>query len=280
MNVNKKIRQHVIEKRMKFLNILKKKNYGLINRNKIIQNIITRNRIKASYPLKNNYNIIIPLNIFQTWHTKNLPTTMAKSVELIKKTNPRFNHELFDDDDCREFIKNNFNPDVLNAFDRLVPGAYKADLWRYCILYIKGGIYLDIKYMPINGFRFVTLTEKEHWVLDVDNNGIYNALIVAKAGNQILLKAINQIVEHVKNRYYGSGPLEPTGPLLLSRFFTSDQKHELDMKHNFYNSFDNRFILYNNYHIFKSYSDYLMEHGINQKIEHYSTLWKKRQIYK
>ena len=239
-----------------------------------------KNALSVSYPKKSHYNNIIPLNIFQTWHSKNLPPIMSKNVEFIKQSNPAFNYMLFDDDDCREFINQNFKGDVLHAFDTLIPGAYKADLWRYCVLYINGGIYVDIKYMPINGFKLIALTEKEHWVLDIDNNGIYNALIVAKPGNDILLQAINNIVQNVKHRYYGNSGLEPTGPLLLAKLFSSEEKHALDMKHAFYISFQYRFILFNNYHVFKSYNEYLDEHSQNQKVQHYSILWSQRQVYK
>ena len=45
---------------------------------------------------------------------------------------------------CREFIKVNFNPLVLKAYDTLIPTAYKADLFRLCVLYINGGIYGDL----------------------------------------------------------------------------------------------------------------------------------------
>ena len=226
-----------------------------------------------------NYNPVIPLNIYQTWHTKNLPPKMLQSVNLIKNLNPRFNYQLFDDNDCREFIKNNFDQSVLHAFNSLIPGAYKADLWRYCVLYKNGGIYLDIKYRPLNNFRFIIMTEKEHWVLDVDNIGIYNALMVCKAGNEILLKAINKIVENVKNKFYGSNPLEPTGPLLLSKLFNLGEKQMFDMTHSFYNSYENRFIHFNNYIIFKSYSGYLREHTNNKKVGHYHDLWLKKRIY-
>jgi mannosyltransferase OCH1-like enzyme len=235
--------------------------------------------LSISYPAKPHYNNIIPLNIYQTWHSKNLPPIMAKNVEFIKQSNPAFNYMLFDDDDCMEFIKTNFKSDVLNAFNTLIPGAYKADLWRYCVLYINGGIYLDIKYMPINGFKFISLTEKEHWVLDIDNNGIYNALIVAKPRNVILLQAIDKIVSNVKNRYYGNSCLEPTGPLLLAKLFDTEQKHAIDMKHAFYISMKFRFILFNNYYVFKSYNEYLDEHSQNQKVQHYSILWNQHNIY-
>ena len=33
--------------------------------------------------------------------------------------------------DQEEFIKNNYSSDILYAYDNLIPGAYKADLFRY-----------------------------------------------------------------------------------------------------------------------------------------------------
>ena len=134
-------------------------------------------KLTISYPLKEKYDIIIPPNIFQTWHTKFLPPQMSKAVNTIRILNPGFNYFLFDDNDCREFIKTHFKPDVLDAYDSLIPGAYKADLWRYCVLFIHGGIYMDIKYTPLNGFKFINLTEKEHFVSDIDNVNIVIPLV-------------------------------------------------------------------------------------------------------
>jgi mannosyltransferase OCH1-like enzyme len=235
---------------------------------------------KISYPLKRYYNPVIPLNIYQTWHTKNLPPLMKNAVNKIIYNNPRFNYQLFDDDDCRNFIKDNFDINVLNAFDSLIPGAYKADLWRYCILYKNGGVYLDIKYAPVNGFKFINLMEKEHWVLDMDKNGIYNALIVCKPNNEILLRAINKVVENVKNKFYGSNCLHPTGPIMLAEFFTQSDKNNFDMYHDIYQSIENRFVFFNGYIIFKNYNDYLNEQRNNEKIGHYSGLWGSRNIYR
>jgi mannosyltransferase OCH1-like enzyme len=205
---------------------------------------------------------------------------MHHAVNHIKSNNPRFNYYLFDDNDCREFIKNNFPEDVLYAYDSLVPGAYKADLWRYCILYKEGGIYIDIKYKPLNQFKFINLTESEHWVLDADGHGIYNALIVSKPNNHILLQAINQIVENVKNRYYGSNCLEPTGPHLLARYFNQHEKSNFDMRHNFIDNMNNRFIYFHDYLVLKSYNGYLEEHSNHQIVPHYSILWSQRNIYR
>jgi mannosyltransferase OCH1-like enzyme len=98
---------------------------------------------------------------------------MNDCVNSIKTKNPDFIHHLFDDDDCRNFIKDNFPEDVLYAYDTLIPGAYKADLWCYCILYKKGGIYLDIKFNCVNDFDFKELLYNEHFVLDKNKIGIY-----------------------------------------------------------------------------------------------------------
>jgi mannosyltransferase OCH1-like enzyme len=235
---------------------------------------------KIPYPVKANYNMNIPTNIFQTWHSKILPPLMHNATVKIQKLNPRFNYYLYDDNDCYTFIQKNFNADVLHAYNKLKPGAYKADLWRYCILYKFGGIYLDIKYVPVNNFRFINLIEKEHWVLDIDNNNIYNALIVSLPGNPILLKAINKIVENVKNNYYGPSALHPTGPGLLSQYFTEKEKKQFDMKHDIILSdLNNRIIYFNNYIILKSYNNSLKEKQNFQKVKYYANLWHEKNIY-
>ena len=257
-----------------FINLSKK------NNNNIDQKILLveiYKKLKNIYPLKRIYNNIIPLNIYQTWHTKNLPPKMLDNINKIKLNNPAFKHYLYDDNDCRKFIQENYNNDVLNAFDNLIPGAYKADLWRYCILYKYGGIYLDIKYKPHNKFKFINLTEKEHFVFDIDNESIYNALMVSLPNNQELLTAINSIVYNVKNKFYGNTPLEPTGPGLLKKIIKSNI---VDMKHNYYNNYNNRYIEYNNYIIFKTYDGYLDECEKFKKTEHYSNLWRQKRIYK
>jgi len=187
-----------------------------------ILNKISKEYLIDSFPIKEKYNSIIPKNIFQTWCTKELPLKMKENMELLKQQNPEFRHFLFDDDDCREFIQDNFSSDVLHAFDSLIPGAYKADLWRYCVLYIYGGIYLDIKFHCINGFKLIALTEEENFSRDRPEGCLYNGLIAVLPKNEILLKCIYQIISNVKNKYYGERDLFITGPGLLGSYFTSE----------------------------------------------------------
>jgi mannosyltransferase OCH1-like enzyme len=231
--------------------------------------------------LKNDYKPIMPLKIFQTWYTKNLPDKMRQRVEKLKAQNPRFEHHLFDNNDCREFIKKHFNVDVLNAYDSLIPGAYKADLWRLCVIYIHGGIYLDIKLQCINGFKLVELTEKNHFVSDrVPPLSIYNALLACQRGHPFLLMGIFKIVENVKNKHYGKCPLEPTGPIMLGNLIRSHKlKLNIDLKH--YE--DGGFLIHKNRFVISTeYPEYNNERG-NQynalKTKRYNLLWNERRIY-
>jgi len=181
---------------------------------------------------KKEINSIIPLKIYQTWYTKDLQEILLQSIQLLKSQNPEFEFYLYDDNDCRKFIETYFDSSVLRAFDALIPGAYKADLFRYCILYIYGGIYLDIKYYGINGFKFITLTEKEYLVRDLETSGggIYNALMICKPGNVLLWEAIQRIKYNVETKFYGNITLEPTGPILLKQLLISSSScDELDL---------------------------------------------------
>ena len=239
------------------------------------------------------YNPVVPLNIFQTWSTKNLPPIMSNVVDLIKKNNPLFEHSLYDDNERRSFIEEYFEKDVLKAYDTLIPNAYKADLWRYCVLYIHGGIYLDVKFVQLEGFNLLELTEKEHFVKDREDQydeagkvikGIFNGFIVSKSNNPILLQCIEQIVKNVTNRFYGKNPLTVTGPQMMIQFFYPETDDDVDLHINFIPNAKG-FVKYviknkNNDDLFIDYDDYRMEQFIYKTKRHYTVLWEEKSIYK
>jgi mannosyltransferase OCH1-like enzyme len=235
------------------------------------------------FKVKSDYQSVIPLKIFTHWHTLELPEIMTKNYNKMKNDNPEFEHYLYSDTQCREFIKENFDQEILNTYDGLIPYSYKSDLWRFCVLYTYGGIYVDIKYNCINGFKYIALTEKEHFCLDLKNsgNGIYTNPIVVKPGNIKMLNCINKIKENVRNKYYGNTALEPTGPLLLSTFFTNEEKINLQLQHEKFCYKDKIFyyIMYLDTYILKIYNEYREEQSKHQNQEHYHILWTERNIY-
>jgi FkbM family methyltransferase len=227
----------------------------------------------------------IPLKIFQTWYTKNISTEMQLCIDDLKSKNTEFEYFLFDDNDCIEFIKNNFDERVLDAYNNLIPGAYKADLWRYCVMYIYGGIYLDIKFNCINDFKLLELTDKEYYVNDLrlhpygnePYKGLWNGLIVSKPNNKIMIKCINQIVFNSEHSYYGLGIYDPTGPVLLGSFFTNEEKEKNILKRSYYANINHNGVTMNDRMILNEYKEYRTE---KQQSEHYTSAWWARRIYK
>ena len=192
-------------------------------------NFILYKSLLKPFDVKISYNSKIPLNLYTCWHSKDLPPLMQQNYLELVINNPEFKHFLYDENECREFIKDNFDENVLNAYNSLIPCSYKSDLWRFCVLYINGGIYLDIKYKCVNGFKFIALTEKEYFVRDRPENCVYTALIVTMPKNQIMLDCINKIVENVKNKYYGISSLHPTGPGVLGLYFSKEDINKLQL---------------------------------------------------
>ena len=264
---------------------------NILENNKTNKNALTpaltsaiQNQMTRPYRhLKPHYCPVIPLHIYQTWSTKNLKPAMLQRVEELKAQNPAFGHHLYDDADCREFIKEHFKPDVLDAYDKLIPGAYKADLWRLCVLFINGGIYMDIKLACINGFKLIELTEAEHLVLDrLPPLSIYNALMVARPGNPLLYQAIRRIVSNVQNRFYGSNALEPTGPLMLGNLVLSmanSQIVNIDIKHyknGGYLIYKNQFVISTEY---PEYNSERLTTYNSKATKRYDLLWNEHRIY-
>ena len=242
-----------------------------------------KNKIKNANNSNNNiikhtYNSIIPLKIYQTWHSKELPPIMNNCINELKYLNPEFEHYLYDDTECQEFIKQHFPECVINAYNKLIPQAFKSDLFRYCVLYINGGIYLDVKFRCVNGFKLIYLTENEYFVRDLDKFGVYNALICCKPGNIVLFNAINNIVYNVENNFYGYRDLCVTVPNLLSKFFTNEQKNNFKLEMKLDNNL--HLIVCNNLCILEMYKKYREEQNIYKNNTcSYGELWNIKNIY-
>lgn len=72
--------------------------------------------------------------------------TPPEEVRLLISTwqaDKRFDHQLFDIERARCYLSEHLGAEVLAAFDKCRLPAMKADLFRYCSLYVGGGAYVD-----------------------------------------------------------------------------------------------------------------------------------------
>ena len=162
---------------------------------------------------------MIPKKIFQTFETKDVPFGMSKALVSWQEKNPTWEYKFFDKNDRVDFIKKNFNKEVLTAYKTLIPGAFKADLWRYCVLYIEGGVYVDADTICEQSLDNWLDTELSLVVTRDDpmaNKWLGNAFIASKPRHKALLDCIQRIVKHTKEKkekFY----LDYTGPALWGK---------------------------------------------------------------
>ena len=92
--------------------------------------------------------------IFQIYHDKNKVNSYVK--DNILKLNPDYEYILLDFEEGKEIINKNFNKikakKICDCLDKLVKYCHKSDLLRYCLLYIYGGVYLDVDLKPFVSF--------------------------------------------------------------------------------------------------------------------------------
>jgi mannosyltransferase OCH1-like enzyme len=111
--------------------------------------------------------MLIPKIIHQTIRSKAaLHTLFQENIECLKSINPGWEHRLYDDEDCRQFILQAYGQDYLDTFNRIdsAYGAAKADFFRYLLMYEYGGVYLDIKSrtrLPLTQ----VLADDDHYIL-------------------------------------------------------------------------------------------------------------------
>ncbi|GMH82164.1 hypothetical protein TL16_g09165 [Triparma laevis f. inornata] len=80
------------------------------------------------------------------WQTAKYQTNVPPRVlSRIKKFAPNYTYQFHDDILAEKFLSSNFDKKVVEKYRSFKVGAHKADLWRYCVLYKMGGVYMDIE---------------------------------------------------------------------------------------------------------------------------------------
>jgi mannosyltransferase OCH1-like enzyme len=238
------------------------------------------------------YNMI-PWVIHQTWGTHDLPDKMKCAINKLLDANPGWRHKLYDNTECVEFIANNYPPDVLWAFNTLIPGAFKADLFRYCLLYKYGGAYIDSKYEPIDGFSLSSICDKEQFVLEkVDSClaiksddsypiHLYQGFFLCKPLNQKIRNAIYKTVEYVKQQYYGECFVSPTGPHMFGTFFSKSECDNISLSYDEVGGLgeirnSNSKLLLRHYSGYREDQSY---HHKQKQTGYWKNMWRDRCIY-
>ena len=141
-------------------------------------------------------------------------------------------YTLWTEDLIIAMMKENFEPKVLDAYLSIKPLAFKADLARYCIVYVYGGWYFDILLSIQDTSILKHLEDTYDAILFRDipftdrSISIANTLFWFKSpGHAILKNVIDRVVNNILNKNYGSHAHSVTGPIA---FGVEVSKYQID----------------------------------------------------
>ena len=150
---------------------------------------------------------LIPRIIHQTWFEDISPHKYPDLVRLQNswKVNKGWEYRFYDDESARAFIEHHFPSRFLLAYDSIIPGAYKADLFRYLVLLIHGGIYADIDViLETNLDDFITPEMAFFVPRDVVPFGeeycLWNGFVGSSPGHPIIVKAVERAINLILNK--------------------------------------------------------------------------------
>lgn len=186
--------------------------------------------------VNNNY---IPNIIHRTWYSKSLSKKMYDSAYYSWiRLNSTYKMIWNTDRDCEEFMKN-FGEEEYIAWKKIIPTAYKADLWRLCQLYKEGGVYVDSYAVAVKSIDEIIeksglQKEKDIFisVLDCAESGsfIHNGLLICTAKHPIVKQSINDILTNVQ---LGKEDqiMALTGPVCLARSINRYLGRDISTQH-------------------------------------------------
>jgi mannosyltransferase OCH1-like enzyme len=200
-------------------------------------------------------------NIFICWiqgegHLNTHPkaSLFNENIKNWQLLNPDWNVKLVSDIDLRNACKT-FSKKCLALYDSFDLIHLKIDLGRYVLLYLYGGIYVDIDMYVLRslqtsnkvqrlldkastnihllGLSTLNLNLQESFIFIGRPNVINNAMMISTKNNPILFLAIQTIISKAKkysniNSY--SKIQNSTGPVFINKFFSKFIDYPLDNK--------------------------------------------------
>lgn len=135
----------------------------------------------------------IPRVLHQTYTS--LALIPPKVSANLQRFAPGFSRAFYDDTAIELFLKQHFHPSVGAHFSSLRIGAHKADLFRYCVMYTLGGVYMDIKTELVRTLEGLFPPSRVTTVLSRKWGEIYQGILAAPPRQPIFLALIDAILK-------------------------------------------------------------------------------------
>ena len=89
---------------------------------------------------------LIPNTVYQTWKDRKVPAKLAKEIMKFRTLNKDYSFQIFTDKERDKYMTENWSSSpIYKIYLNAVFQPCKSDIFRYCLIYQRGGFYFDIK---------------------------------------------------------------------------------------------------------------------------------------
>jgi len=207
-----------------------------------------------------------------------VPSGLYHTIKHNIRLNPEFEYRIYDYKSIEEILKNEFDENVLSAYNSTDSYKIKSDYIKLAFIYRYGGIFIDIKNICV--YRFINLIRINNvfYVHNLTNNTIDLSLLASHSNNPGIKNAFNEASEQLLNKYYGNSYDEITGGKLLgSQLFYLGYLPEYSLL-----TIDNNNIIKlrkDNKEILKIYSSFDKENISNGLLPDITVEWNEGILY-
>jgi mannosyltransferase OCH1-like enzyme len=156
---------------------------------------------------------MIPKILWQTheWKYEDLPDIYKSNSMTWRNHFPDWEYRYHSAEDRENFIKE-YYPEQLSVYQFIKPGIYKADFWRYLVIYEFGGMYADMDSVydlsfthptkPLNFDKSINVSFNGYFRLNKWSPPMYqNAWLLAEAKNPIMKKVVDSLIDGCTRLY-------------------------------------------------------------------------------
>ena len=136
----------------------------------------------------------VPYHIYQTWETELVPPQWRHAQSTVLQMNGNFEYSLVTDADRYRIIHEHM-PTLVHVLRSYPHAVQRADLIRYVIMYIYGGLYLDLDYVCLQNLSPLvdSLPDGCDVGLVPSNNSrghVTNSVLISRPGAEFWLEVI------------------------------------------------------------------------------------------
>jgi mannosyltransferase OCH1-like enzyme len=154
----------------------------------------------------------IPKTIWQTNYSNRSSLPIYLNYLFNRLMSLDYDYRYVSTEEREIFMLENTPDYVYQAYKKINDGAAQADLWRVCVLYIHGGVYIDIDATLVWPLRLLIRGENKSIYLKIKNfTRLTNYFLATTPKMSDYDEIINLIVKNINN-YDKEGVYTTTGP--------------------------------------------------------------------